>query len=319
MPPPREPTTIAIFGPTSSGKTALAVKLSLLLAERAGVEPVVVSADSRQVYRYMDIGTSKTTAEEMRGVRHEMIDVADPDRKLSLEGYVRLAGEVINGHLSGGRLPLIVGGTGTYVAALTQGWDVGGTEAARKQLARDFPPGMRADAYDTLRRLDAAAAAKVRPGNYDAILNALVRVTTGASSSSETKALVLGVDRSPAALERRVADTLDRQMHSGLVEEILQLNERYQLDEESRARGAGSENQVLRTHGYREFFDLARSSGKRIGQLTKAELVIARSMVLDHIVPHTRRQRSWFRKLPDVKRVRAADEAFRLIMKHLGR
>src|ERR1700755_415900 len=105
---------LALYGPTSSGKT----KLSVEFARRLGREVVVISADSRQVYRYLDIGTSKTTPKEMQGIPHRMISVADPVRKFELEDYVRKAGQHIQDAFAAGQVPFIVGGTGVYVKAL---------------------------------------------------------------------------------------------------------------------------------------------------------------------------------------------------------
>lgn len=309
---------IAIYGPTSSGKTALSIQLALMLAERTGREPVVVSADSRQVYQYMDIGTSKTTTEDMRGIRHEMIDVAEPDRKMSLENYVRSAREVMENHLSRGRLPIIVGGTGIYVQSLLRGWDLTGTASTRQSFERDFPPSMCADAHATLKRLDKKAAAAISPRNYDAILNALTRAATANSADKPApRPLVLAVDRSPKKLERRVTATLDRQLQLGLVDEVCHLADRYRLDDEFHERGNSSDNQVLHTHGYREFFEIASAANKQVSSLTAREVETARAMILDRIVPHTHRQRSWFPKLPNVRHVRQLGTAFQVVTAHL--
>src|SRR6266581_1926720 len=87
---------VSLYGPTSSGKTALSIDLADRIERELGRRVVVISADSRQVYRYMDIGTSKTTAAEMRGIQHEMIDVVEPVRKLELEEHTRLARQHIS-------------------------------------------------------------------------------------------------------------------------------------------------------------------------------------------------------------------------------
>ena len=109
------PKILVITGPTASGKTALAVELAL----RRGGE--VVSADSMQVYRRMDIGTAKPTREEMRGVPHHMLDVADPEENFSVARYVEMAGACVDDILSRGRLPIVAGGTGLYVDSLLSG------------------------------------------------------------------------------------------------------------------------------------------------------------------------------------------------------
>ena len=109
------PKIIVITGPTASGKTWLAVEL----ARRYNGE--VVSADSMQIYRRMDIGTAKPTAEEMGGIPHHMIDVADPEEDFSVARYVDMAAAAVDGILSRGRLPILAGGTGLYIDSLLSG------------------------------------------------------------------------------------------------------------------------------------------------------------------------------------------------------
>ncbi len=311
---------LALYGPTASGKTGLSIEVALRLRDR-GVPVVVISADSRQVYRHMDVGTSKTTPSQMRGIPHEMLDVAEPTRKLSLEAYTEMARERIRRHTAEGRLPFVVGGTGVYVGALVSGWDVAGTEGVRAALQRDFPPSLAADAYETLRRLDKAAAARVRPQNYEAVINALVRKMApdaGQGGDGGDRALVLGLDPGARRGDRRIAETLDRQFDDGLFEEVVSLAERYGLDEEARRLGRKSTNQVLHTHGYREFFDLASSLGKPVAALDGAQRETVRRDILGHIQPYSRRQRSWFGKLPGVRMVESPDHAFKLIARRIG-
>ena len=108
---------------------------------------------------------------------------------------------------------------------------------------------------------------------------------------------VVGLDRKPAELERRVTATLDHQLQTGLYAEVQLLDERYALAEQFERRGADAPNQVLHTHGYREFFEHARANGRAVAKLTKTDLSMVREAVLAHIVAYTRRQRSWFKKL----------------------
>ena len=109
------PKILVIVGPTASGKTRLAVEL----AHEWNGE--VVSADSMQVYRRMDIGTAKPTAEEMDGIPHHMIDVADPGEDFSAARYVEMASACVDGILARGRLPIVAGGTGLYIDSLLSG------------------------------------------------------------------------------------------------------------------------------------------------------------------------------------------------------
>ncbi|HEX6446618.1 MAG TPA: hypothetical protein VF053_16100 [Streptosporangiales bacterium] len=306
---------VALYGPTSSGKTALSLDLAERVSRELRLEPVVISADSRQVYRYMDIGTSKTMPGERHGIRHEMIDVAEPVRKFELDEYVRQARAHIEWCFQNAALPLVVGGTAVYVRSLLEGWEVDAVAAATASVRRDFPKSMAADAYAMLRRLDRAAAARVHPNNYDGVVNALGRVMAGQGRDDRRRAdddmrtVVLGLDRPVRQLDARVAETFDHQMDAGLHDEVLDLEERYDLDAEMRRRGRRSANQVLRTHGYREFFEIASERGKRVTALNKAELGAVRDRVVATIQAHTRRQRSAFAKMPGLVRVRSADDA----------
>ena len=295
----------ALYGPTSSGKTALSVALAVRIRRELGREVVIISADSRQVYRYLDIGTSKTTPEEMGGIRHEMLDVATPDRKFELEDYARQARQHIADAFTAGAVPFVVGGTGVYVNALLSGWDVDRVGTVRASLRRDFPRSMAPDAYAMLGRLDRAAASRVHPNNYEAIINSLASVMSDRDATRhrpdgrpDAKPVVLGLDPGPAAVDKRVARTYDNQVRRGLLDEIAGLEARYDLGRQLRLHGRDSANQVLHTHGYREYFDLAAQRGKPVTSLTDADLAEVRDEVIEHIRAYTRRQRSWFGKLP---------------------
>jgi tRNA dimethylallyltransferase len=290
---------VVIYGPTSSGKTAL----SLDVCEAAsghGLRPVVLNADSRQVYAGMDIGTSKIKPSQMRGFEHRLLDVAEPSSKLSLEAYAQMARDEL-ASLAGSEnaVPVLVGGTGVYVQAVLDGWDLTGTGTLRRSLERDFPRGDVTGSYQVLARLAPEMARRVHPHNYEAILNALVR-RMASEASNEAATLfafaVYGIDRVETETDRRIETTLDDQIRDGLLEEIAELDRRYQLVERARRPGC-LPNVASQTHGYREFIRLAASSGKAIAELDGADLAAARAEALGHIRAYSRRQRSWFRKL----------------------
>jgi len=305
-----------LFGPTSSGKTALSIQVAQRIERHLGRRAVIVSADSRQVYRDMDIGTSKTTPDEMAGIRHEMIDVAEPVRKFQLEEYARLARRHIAEAFAAGQVPFVVGGTGVYVKALLEGWDTDRVAAVRGSLRRDFPPGMAADAYAVLRRLDRNAAAKVHPNNYDAVINTLAGVMAAdagprdARPEAGAQVVLLGLDPGASRIDERVARTYDEQVRQGLFDEIQDLDRRYRL---SGRRRSTSDNQVLHTHGYREYFEVAGERGKPVSGLGNRDLAEVRTRVIEHIRDYTRHQRSWFRKLPGVRMVSSPEKAYRLV------
>jgi tRNA dimethylallyltransferase len=296
--PERRP-AVAIYGPTSSGKTTLALDVCEAAAGR-GLHPVILNADSRQVYAGMDIGTSKIKPREMRGFEHRLLDVAEPSSKLSLEAYAQMArDELASLAAAEDALPVLVGGTGVYVQSVLDGWDLTGTGALRRSLERDFPRSDVKGAYHVLARLAPEVARRVHPSNYEAILNALVRRMAGEAGNEVATPFafaVYGVDRGEAETDRRIETTLDAQIRDGLLEEIAALDRRYRLVEQARRPGR-RRNVASETHGYREFVRVAASSGKAIEELDGADLAAARAEALGHIRAYSRRQRSWFRKL----------------------
>jgi len=300
-----------LFGPTSSGKTGLSLDLAARY-DAQGRRPVVLNADSRQVYRYMDIGTSKIARTEMRGVEHRLLDIVEPTRPLPLERYAADARAVLEDlRGDGDAVPIVVGGTGTYVRAIVDGWDLAGTSTTRRDLEREFPRAEVGEAHRMLKRIAPQAAGVVSPRDYEGTLNALVRAMhpdTGTTASGVSW-MVVAVDRKPADLARRVAATLDHQIQVGLYAEVKGLDERYGLAEQFERLGASASNQVLHTHGYREFFEYARSKGKALGKLTESDRSTVRDAALERIVAYTRRQRSWFKKLAHVQPPRGGDAA----------
>ena len=296
---PERRRAVAIYGPTSSGKTALSLDVCEAASER-GLRPVVLNADSRQVYAGMDIGTSKIKPSEMRGFEHRLLDVAEPSSKLSLEAYAQMArDELASLAASEDALPVLVGGTGVYVQSVLDGWDLTGTGTLRRSLERDFPRSDVKGAYQVLARLAPGVARRVHPNNYEAILNALVRRMAGEASNEVATPFafaVYGVDRGEAETDRRIETTLDAQIRDGLLEEIAELDRRYRLVEQARRPGR-RRNVASETHGYREFVRVAASTGKAIAELDGADLAAARAEALGHIWAYSRRQRSWFRKL----------------------
>jgi len=293
---------VAIYGPTSSGKTALSLDVCEAASER-GLRPVVLNADSRQVYAGLDIGTSKIKPWQMRGFEHRLLDVADPSSKLSLEAYAQLARDELASLVAADdALPVLVGGTGVYVQSVLAGWDLTGTGALRRSLERDFPRSDAEGAYHVLARLAPEAARRVHPNNYEAILDALVHRMAGQAGQAGHEVsvpfafAVYGVDRGEAETDRRIETTLDAQIRDGLLAELADLDRRYRLVEQARRPGR-PRNVVLQTHGYREFVRVAASTGKAIPELDDADVAAARAEALGHIWAYSGRQRSWFRKL----------------------
>ena len=215
---------IAIVGPTASAKTQLAVALARHLNGE------IIGADSRQVYRHMDIGTAKPTAEEQAVARHHLIDLADPDEPFSLGRWLDLAREAIDGVWARGKQPLLVGGTGQYIWALLEGWRVPlvpPQDGLREELASRPPNDLLAE----LRRVDPEAETFVDPRNVRRVVRALeVYHATGKPFSYwRTKepppfeSTVIGLRLPREELYRRIDHRVEAMFADGLVEEVERL------------------------------------------------------------------------------------------------
>ena len=242
---------ICIAGPTASGKSALAVELA---KEYHGE---VVSCDSMQVYRRMDIGTAKPTREEMQGIPHHMIDVAEPDEDFSVSRYCRLAAPIVDDIVSRGKTAIIVGGTGLYMDSLIRGNDFApfpSTGQRERLEAQADTVGMDA-MLEWLRGVDPEAAARLHPSDRKRIIRALeVYLETGETITAHNRRtqtlppryapLWLGVDFAERAeLYRSIEQRVDRMLELGLVEEIKDLL----------ASGVPETATSMQAIGYKEF------------------------------------------------------------------
>lgn len=238
---------LVLSGPTASGKTGAA----LALARRLPLE--IVSADSMQVYRGMDIGTAKPTPAERREVPHHLIDVADPDEPYSVGRFVEDAGEAIRTIRSRGRFPLLVGGTGLYLRALIRGLDpLPSDPRIREDLLERWEKEGGDALYERLRRNDPDTAAKVRPADRVRVLRALeILELTGVPASLRRRAWKEGPHRyrllffalrpEREALYRRIDERVDGMIRQGQIGEVRGLL----------ARGYGPGLRSMRALGYR--------------------------------------------------------------------
>jgi tRNA dimethylallyltransferase len=223
---------IVIVGPTAVGKTEAAIRL----AERAGGE--IVSADSRQVYRGMDIGTAKPSAGQRARAPHHLIDVVDPDQVLSLAQYQAAACAAIDDIFARGRQPLLVGGTGLYVKAVTEGLRIPAVPPdpdLRAELEARAAREGKHTLHAELQRVDPAAAARIDPRNVRRTIRALeVHRLSGRRFSELGRAqpppypvLTLGLALPRAELYARIDVRIDAMIAAGLVEETRRLAQRY--------------------------------------------------------------------------------------------
>jgi tRNA dimethylallyltransferase len=218
-----------LTGPTAVGKSALAIRLGQMLGGE------IVTADSRQVYRYMDIGTDKPPLAERGGVPHHMIDLVDPDAFYSLAMYQPQAHAVITAIHARGRLPILAGGTPQYITALVEGWQIPAVapdlELRARLEARAVAEGPAA-LHAELAVRDPAAAAKILPNNIRRLVRALevIYSTGGLFSAQQGRQpppyrlglLALTADR--AVLHTRADARIDHQVTHGLIEETRTLH-----------------------------------------------------------------------------------------------
>jgi tRNA dimethylallyltransferase len=273
---------ILLIGPTAVGKT----ELSLGLAERLDGE--IVSADSRLFYRGMDIGTAKPTFEERARVPHHLIDVADPDEVWSLAIFQQKATEIIADIHARGKLPFLVGGTGQYVRAVTQGWtppEVKPDERLRGELEK-LKEEQGADwLHEKLATLDPAAAEKIDPRNVRRTIRALeVTLNTGkpfsqqrGQSDSPYKLLNIGLNRPREELYQRVDERIEAMFETGLLDEVRGLLE----------KGYSPELPPMSAIGYRECVRVVQ------GELTTEQAKVEMRRATRVFV---RRQANWFKE-----------------------
>ena len=230
-----EKRVLVITGPTATGKSALGVAL----AQRLDGE--IVSADSMQIYRGMDIGTAKIAAEEMRGVPHHLLDVADPEENWSAARWVEAAAEAVEDIFARGRVPLLVGGTGLYIDSLLSGRDFagsGGGGALREELGAEYDRVGGEAFREQLRRVDPMRAEKLHPADKKRLVRAMeVFRLTGETISDHDARTRSQPPRWPslrwaltwddrAVLYARIDRRVDEMVAAGLFDEVARLLER---------------------------------------------------------------------------------------------
>ena len=280
------PKIAVVVGPTASGKTKLAVELAL------AHNGEVVSADSMQIYRTLNIGTAKPTAEEMRGVPHHMLDVAEPEEDFSAARYVEMAAACVDDILARGKLPIVAGGTGLYIDSLLSGRTFAAFSAEsplRAQLQERAAQEGGERLWRELQGIDPEAAARLHPNDEKRVIRALeVWYQTGMTITEHNRmtqsippryeALTLGLAfQEREDMWRRIDRRVDEMMEQGLVEEVRGVL----------ARGIPPTCTAMQAIGYKEMVQAVRTGGDVIAA---AEEVKLRSR------QYAKRQLTWFRR-----------------------
>jgi len=277
------PLRVAVVGPTASGKSELA----LALAQQLGGE--VVNGDSMQVYRGMDIGTAKLPPTERLGVPHHLLDIWPVTKAASLAEYQQLALDVVAKLSESSSTPLLVGGSGMYVQAVVDEWNIPGTDAnVRARLENELEELGVDDLYERLKDVDPEAAAVILPSNERRIVRALEVVELQGSFTATLPAprladswVLLGLDVPRPILDQRIEQRVQRMWEQGLVAEVQELVQ-HGLREGVTASRALGYAQVLR-----------HLDGETSEDQAREQTVVATRRF-------ARRQFSWFRRDPRI-------------------
>lgn len=287
------PRIIVIVGPTASGKTTLAVSL----AKKFNGE--IVSADSRQVYKHMDIGTGKATAQEMTGVPHYGINIADPRKTFTVEQFRKVALDSIETIYKKGKIPILVGGTGFYVDAVLYGsrypqippdW----------QLRAKLEKKTTEELYILLTSFDPTRAASIDKNNRRRLIRAIEIIKKAGwippvSSKSHFDALVIGIKKDHAELRDLIHKRLEDWIKRGFIREVEDLNKKY--DVTWKRIGELGLN-------YREIADFLQKKISREKAIVKADMAIWH---------YAKRQLTWFRRMKSVHWIISTKEAEKLV------
>ena len=288
---------IAIVGPTASGKT----RLSVALAEALDGE--IISFDSMQIYRGMDIGTAKPTVEERRGIPHHMIDIADPREDYSVSRFVEEADRILQDILSRGKAVILVGGTGLYIDSLMKGLEFAPLphSGVREELTRIAQEQGIEVLMDRLRAVDPESAQRIHPSNQKRVIRALeIYLESGKTMTQHNletqerppkyEPLWIGLDYvNREALYDRINRRVDLMVEQGLLDELKSLL----------SQGIPPEATSMQAIGYKELLGYIR------GECTLEE---ATDLLKQSSRRYAKRQRTWFRRNPEVNWLMLEDE-----------
>jgi tRNA dimethylallyltransferase len=283
------PFAIILVGPTGAGKTAI----SLELARQLPVQAEIVSADSRQIYEYMDIGTAKLSYSEREEVPHHFIDIRHPDEIYSAGEFSEEARDEILEILAMGRWPIVVGGSGLYLRALLEGFfepKISNREI-QAQLKQRLEKVGSWKLHAELAKIDPASA-WIHPNDAHRIVRALEIYYAGGKLPSEVRMYpnepaefiyrLIGIDMPRAALYERINQRVDNMLEQGLVDECKRLLE----------MGYSPKLNALKTVGYQEVFQFLRH------EISYDEMV---ELIKQHTRNYAKRQMTWFRKMSGVE------------------
>lgn len=279
---------IILTGPTAVGKTDLSIQLA------KAVDAEIVSADSMQIYKYMDIGSAKVTEEEMQGVKHYLVDEIEPDMPFSVSEYKRMAEEYIDEISSRGKNVIVTGGTGLYLNSLIYDMDFGKSDAnqeLREELNKELEENGPAYMYAKLVSLDKEAAERIHPNNTKRVIRAIEVAMSGEKMNDFSKDLrynkkyrpiIIVLNRDRQALYDRINLRVDIMLKNGLIEEVKGLLEKGYTKDMISMQGIGYKEII-------KYFD---------GEYTLDEAI---EIIKRDSRRYAKRQLTWFRRYEDAK------------------
>lgn len=275
---------LIIGGPTATGKTGLAVELAL----KYGGE--IISADSMQIYKGMDIGTAKVSENEKRNVPHHLIDIIDPDQNFTVADFIALAKPVISGLQARGSVPIIAGGTGLYINALIYDYKLSARNAAlRDELDAEYALHGADYMFEKLQSLDSVSAANIHKNNIKRVIRAIEAFLSENKSIADKNDkensiphLMYAVNVPRELLYERINTRVERMFELGLVYEVERL-----LDQ-----GINFGMQSMQAIGYKEFKDYFNKV---------ATLDQTKELIKQNSRGYAKRQLTWFKKIPTCK------------------
>lgn len=278
---------VAVVGPTASGKTALSIEI----AKRFNGE--VISTDSRQVYKYMDIGTDKVPTSEMQGVKHHMIDICDPGHNFTVSEFKRLAIRAINEIHTRQKLPVLAGGTGLYLNTIIENYEIPKVPPQfdlRQKLARYYEQHGAEALHDLLKEKDPQTAETIHPNNVRYVIRAIEVATAqengqkfekNAKGEKQFSVFIVGIDWPREILYERINRRVNDQLERGIINEVKTLL----------MKGYDERLPSMSSLGYLELIDYLK------GNCTLEEAV---ENIQQNTRNYCKRQLTWFRRYNDI-------------------
>ena len=271
---------IVFCGATATGKTALALEIA------QSINSIIISADSRQVYREFDIGTAKVTGSERELIPHYLIDICEPTETLTLAEYQEQAQNLVKSNIT--EFPLLVGGTGLYIKSIVKGLKIPRV-SPQPQLRLQLQDLGQQQCYQIFKQVDPVGSEKIHVNDQVRTLRALeVFYATGIPISQQQgenppsyPIIQIGLDCSSEELKKRIVERTKKMIEMGLIEEVEKLVKKY-----------GWDLPLLKTLGYAEIINYLR------GKLSLPE---AEKEIISHTRQFAKRQRTWFRAYPEIE------------------